>query len=282
MEPQQEHLTDDELLHRYTARKTATTRSPSLFDATSISSTPAASRQVGDAALAEDVTQAVFVILARKHAGVRKGKLAGWLFNTARLVARNAIKMQIRRRKYEQRAAAERSEITIPEPGEWEQISPQLDAAVARLGQGERDVVLMHFFQQIPLDEVGKLLGISEAAARKRSSRAIEKLREILGRRGVETTAASLTAGLATHAMIAAPAHLTAPPTFTAGSAAVHLASAVSRASVLLPIKIAAAITTAIAITGTSAVVVHRQYAAAPIVIPIANPAPARLSRSAR
>ena len=61
-------------------------------------------RTLGDAELAEDVTQAVFMLLASKAASLRRGTpLSGWLFNTARFACRNARRTEQRRVHYEQK-----------------------------------------------------------------------------------------------------------------------------------------------------------------------------------
>src|SRR5271170_4886983 len=74
-----------------------------------------AARQLGDAHLAEDVTQAVFIVLARRAKSIkREAALPGWLFKTTRYAALNAIKMEQRRRKHEQAAAAQRPEAVMP------------------------------------------------------------------------------------------------------------------------------------------------------------------------
>src|SRR4051794_37830403 len=104
MEPPPVESSDDDLLRRFaTDAKNREEAFAQLVRRHVDFVYASAQRQVRDSTLAEDVTQAVFILLAKKHRTVRPGKLAGWLFNTARLAARNAIKMQIRRRKYEHR-----------------------------------------------------------------------------------------------------------------------------------------------------------------------------------
>ena len=59
----------------------------------------------------------------------------------------------------------------------WQQISPLLDEALAQLGEKDRQAVLLRFFENKSLAEVGNRLGTGEDTARKRVSRALEKLR---------------------------------------------------------------------------------------------------------
>ena len=67
----------------------------------------------------------------------------------------------------------------------WERIVPHLDQAVASLSEADRSAVLLRFYQRKALSEVGERLGVSEEAAKKRVSRTVEKLRDVLKRRGV-------------------------------------------------------------------------------------------------
>jgi len=170
----------------------------------------AALRQVGDPHLAQDVAQAVFVLLAHKASRLRRGTiLNGWLFRTTRFVAAHAVRSEQRRRVREATASAMS---TINSPGEnellWNQLTPHLDRAVAALSQTDRSAILLRFYEQKSLREVGQQLGLSEDAAKKRVTRAIEKMRKALTRRGVVLGGAGLIAVLAEQTVQAAPANL--------------------------------------------------------------------------
>jgi RNA polymerase sigma factor (sigma-70 family) len=179
----------------------------------------AALRQVRDRHLAEDVTQAVFILLARKGRGISSGALPGWLFKTTRYVARNAMRMEFRRKNHETQAAAARPGMLRDDPT-WSLVCGELDDAVATLGRGERDVVLNHYFKGHSLSETAQTLGISPEAARKRASRAIEHLRSFFTARGLAISGATLGSLLASNSVQAAPMSLKATVVSAAGGAA--------------------------------------------------------------
>jgi RNA polymerase sigma factor (sigma-70 family) len=166
----------------------------------------AALRQVGDPALAEDIAQAAFIILARKAGELSSGTiLAGWLFRTTRHIAARAVRSEQRRRRREQEAL----QMQGADPNEaWQRLAPRLDEALAQLGEVDRNAVLLHYFEHKRLREVGLALGMSEDTAQKRISRAVEKLRKRLVKRGVALPLVVIPGLLMSHGAQAAPSHL--------------------------------------------------------------------------
>jgi uncharacterized protein (TIGR03435 family) len=166
-------------------------------------------RQTRDPHLAEEITQAVFIILARKADSLgAKTILPSWLHRTAVFTTGDVLKMQRRRSQREQEAHMQSEiESSVPDPT-WELISPFLDEALVQLGEKDRQAVLLHFFQKRTFAEVGHSLGMSEDSARKRTVRALEKLRNIFSKHGVHSTAAVLTGAISANIVQAAPALL--------------------------------------------------------------------------
>lgn len=170
----------------------------------------AAMREVHDPHLASDLTQAAFILLARKAPRLKAApSVAGWLFQTVRFAARNARRAAWRRERHEQEAAIMIP--TSPEPDTdslWEQLAPLLNDALASLAVGDRDVLTLRFFENKSHEEIAARLGTGEAAARKRLSRAVERLRSFFARRGITVAGASLGLVLGSHSVSAAPAGL--------------------------------------------------------------------------
>ena len=164
----------------------------------------------GDTHRAEDVTQTVFVDLARLARTLpQEVRLGGWLHRHTCFVAANTLRGE-RRRQSRERQAVEMNTLQNQSEADFSQVAPLLDEAINELGEADRTAILLRFFEQQDFRSVGQALGSNEDAARMRVTRALEKLEGFLKRRGVTTSAASLGVVLTANAIQAAPVGLAA------------------------------------------------------------------------
>lgn len=166
-------------------------------------------RELTDAQLAEDVTQTVFLILAKKAPTLRRSViLSSWLFQTARFAAQNARTREKHRTAYEQKAVTAMEQSLEAKDVVWQEIEPLLNQSLAVLKNSERDCVLLRYYQRLSFAEVGAALGLSEEAARKRVGRTLEKMRVFLTKEGVIIPSLALSGLLSAHAVKAAPPYV--------------------------------------------------------------------------
>ena len=167
----------------------------------------AALRQVCSPELAEEVAQAVFVELARRAGQLPHDTVVGaWLYHLTRYRAIDVVRREAGRRIREQTAQELQAMNATAE--DWTHIEPILDDAMHALEDTDRLAVLMRYFQNKPLREVGQALGVTDDAAQKRVCRAVERLREFFAKRGITVGASGLTLILSTNAVQAAPVGL--------------------------------------------------------------------------
>ena len=165
-------------------------------------------RQAGNPSHAEEITQAVFIILAQKAKSLGpRTILSGWLYQAARLAAANFLRSEIRRQKREQEAYME-SLLNEPTPNLWQQIAPLLDDAMGHLSENDRNVVVLRFFQNQSAAEIGDALGIDSAAAQKRITRAVGRLRKFFAKRSVTHSMELITGAISANSIQAAPVAL--------------------------------------------------------------------------
>src|SRR5256886_7965360 len=200
---------DRELVTAYAARGSETafralvTRHVHLVYATAL-------RQVGDAGLDEEITQNAFTAVAGKAprlAGIET--LAGWLHRTSILEAKARIRSELRRDRREE-MAAEAAALDREGTSPLEALVPLLDEGLLNLRAGDRLAVVLRFLEERSRRDVGMALGVDEDAARKRVSRALDRLAGFFRRRGFAVPAGAGAAALLTHSATAVPAGLTA------------------------------------------------------------------------
>ena len=211
----------------------------------------------GDVHLARDVAQLVFTDLARKARSLSGNIiLAGWLHRATIFAARQILRGERRRQAREQQAATMNA--TETENEDWGRIRPLLDDALEDLNKTDRDALLLRFFEQRSMAEVGAHLGGTEDAARKRIARALEKVRAGLQRRGVTTSAALLTTVIAANAVQIPPAGLAA--TLTGVSlAAAGTGTAFTFLNIMTPTHIKLAVSALVVAGAATTIIVQHQ-----------------------
>ena len=195
----------------------------------------AALRQVRSPQLAEEVAQSVFTDLADNAVRLRSDTiLPAWLYEVTRRTAINVVRGEARRQLREQ-IACELNTMNAT-AADWTQIEPLLDEAMQALDETDRTAVLLRYFENKSLREVGATLGTSDDTAQKRVSRAVERLREFFSKRGVTIGASGLVVAVSANAVQAAP---------------IGLALTISTAASLMGTAVAASVAT----TATKAIV---------------------------
>jgi RNA polymerase sigma factor (sigma-70 family) len=210
--------TDAELLSEY-----ARSRSDPAFAELSARYTAlvhaAALRQVRHPHLADDVAQAVWIVLAQRPPRGAGNYLAGWLLTTTRYCAKDALRKQGRRAHHEHEAAAMKPLVSHSTVATDDDLANHLDEALARLRPRESTAVALRFLQDQSMNQVAGAMGVSIDAAQKIIARSLPKLRDRLTQRGVSP--ASI-AGL-TDAMLRLPrgGNTLLPTAASANSAAI-------------------------------------------------------------
>jgi RNA polymerase sigma factor (sigma-70 family) len=192
----------------------------------------AAFRQVRSPQLAEEVAQSVFADLARAAKKLNsKTILTAWLYSVARRTAIDVIRKESRRQLRDQ-IAMEMTNMNAT-ANDWTQIEPLLDDAMAALEETDRSAILLRYFENKSLREVGEALGTSVDAAQKRVSRAVEQLREFFSKQKITVGASGLAILISANAVQAAPVGLAA----TISAAAVLAGTAVHTSTIITATK---------------------------------------------
>lgn len=173
-------------------------------------------RQIRDPHLAEEITQTVFTILARKSGSLSSETvLSGWLYRTTRYASAKALTLR-RRRQDREHEAYMQSQVDQTETESWKEIEPLLESAMAQLGERDHNALVLRFFENRSFKDVSSTLGTTEAAAKMRVNRALEKLRAFFTKRGLNLSTAFIATALSAHSVQAAPVGLAGSVTLAA------------------------------------------------------------------
>jgi RNA polymerase sigma factor (sigma-70 family) len=235
-------------------------------------------RSTGNVHAAQEISQAVFIILAKKaDKWPQHAVLSGWLYQTTRLTAANFLRGEIRRQQREQEAYMQ-STLNESEPEAWRQIAPLLDEALGKLGEKDRNAIVLRFFENKNLRDVGAGLGVNEDAAKMRVTRAVEKLRKLFMKRGVALSAGAIAGAVTANPVQAAPAGLAATISVTAVKSSAVAASTLTLVKGTLKLmawtKMKAAVVAGAVIlfaTGITTVIIQHQDPGSPNPQPVAS-----------
>jgi RNA polymerase sigma factor (sigma-70 family) len=221
-------------------------------------------RTVVDLHLAEDITQTTFTILAREARHLTgRGPLSSWLHRTALNQAAKLVRGEMRRRAREQEAYAMQTVPNESDP-DWKRIASMLDAALDKLPEADRAAILLRYFEKKSAKEMGEALQLSEEAAQKRVTRALERLRELLVGKEAALSATSLATLVETQGVVAAPIGLSASISAAAlaGSAVTSgITSSTFKLILMSKLKISAVSALVVAVIATPLVLQHRTVA---------------------
>ena len=248
----------------------------------------AALRQLRDPHKAQDVTQIVFLALARKAGKIDpRSVLAGWLVTATHFTAKSLRRGEARRALHETRAAEQRrdrersmdssdtdppdADPSTPLPADreaWDRLSPSIDEALAGLSSDARDVLVLRFFKGQSYRSIGDQLGLTDEAARKRGERALSALRRAFQRRGITTSADALQAALGAAVLVPAPfalQQLMASAALTAGTGATPYQAAILKGTLSLmaisKVKIIVVATAALLLCGGGLLIYQKSQA---------------------
>ena len=220
----------------------------------------AALRRVGDAGLAEEITQDVFARLSQNAARlVGHPAISGWLHRAAMLLALD----RLRRRRRAEHRIAQLSQMHTPSADPLAEALPHLDEALDQLATRDREVLVLHFFERLTFPEIATRLGGSADAARMRTNRALSALSATLRKKGVTLSVTALSSGLGSTFAQAAPASFAIIPAALLGAGKVSALSVIFHALQTMKTAKAAALTALALVLATPLIFQQQQIAAA-------------------
>ncbi|MBC7785622.1 MAG: sigma-70 family RNA polymerase sigma factor [Burkholderiales bacterium] len=245
----------------------------------------AALRELHDPHAADDVVQAVFLVLMRKARGLPRGVvIGGWLFKTTMYAVANMRRQQSRRIRHEREAGhmkyVDEAALAAADDTTAEELVQALNNAINRLSAAHRDVIVLRYLEGRSMAEVAAMLAVNLNTLRQRLFRAVEKLRKHLRHSGLTVTATGLTAALESSMASTASTAIPAPleTLFTGTAPAEHiqtLATGVMKMANNTKWAMAATTAAGVMLVVGVAMTVALAQAEGPTTSPVATTAPA-------
>src|SRR5579862_7443751 len=221
----------------------------------------AALRQVRSPQLAEEVVQSVFIKLASQASRLAPNTiLTAWLYRVTRREAIDVIRREARRLLREQ-IATEMNATNAATP-DWTHIAPFLDEAMETLDVTDRTAVLLRYFENRSLREVGSILGTTDDAAQKRVRRAVERLRDFFAKRSITVGATVLAGVISANAVQSAPIGLALTVSSVGALPTATATSVTTKAIAMTTLNKTLIATAALLVCGTATVAVFQKRAA--------------------
>ncbi len=179
-------------------------------------------RKSGDPQMAEEITQNVFVIVAKKAVILAsRPAFVGWLHRATTFECSNFLRAESHRRRT-MKSYSDQLGRSGGRRHDDEDLLGAVDDALVDLPSSDRLAILYRFFEGRDFKDIGRLLGKSDAAAQKQTRRALEKLAGILRERGIVAPVVTLTSVLTAEFSRAAPAGINASISQQAATAAAN------------------------------------------------------------
>lgn len=157
-------------------------------------------RVLGNEADAADVAQETFFQFCQRADRIR-GSVGAWLHQVATNRSIDLVRQNSSRRRREATYAAE----GVPQANTWHEVEPAVDQALAALPADARDLLVEHYLERRTMAQIGQRRGLSQPTVSRRVTAALEELRGLLRRQGVQVGSTALGAWLG-EATQAAPA----------------------------------------------------------------------------
>ena len=192
-------------------------------------------RRCRNSVLAEEVTQNVLTLIARKAPSLLKHpNLTAWVFLTTRLETRTVMRTEHRRHQKHQSyhfdsSALQNTEWDPKDQAAWQEALPYLDKALDQLSDRDRELILKRFFENQKFKDIARILKCSEGACKMQLKRALERLGAALTSHSGTLSAATVGTGLLASLAATSPSKAAA----TLASHAITNANALSTTTTL-------------------------------------------------